>query len=55
MANLGDPGGQLSSLDCSSGHAQESGSHVSEIVESSRKRAKTMVDVAMQVWKGHFA
>ncbi|XP_030974090.1 protein ALWAYS EARLY 3 isoform X1 [Quercus lobata] len=48
MANLGDPGGQLSSLDCSAGHAQESGSHVSEIVESSRKRAKTMVDVAMQ-------
>uniref|UniRef100_A0A2N9IY91 HTH myb-type domain-containing protein n=1 Tax=Fagus sylvatica TaxID=28930 RepID=A0A2N9IY91_FAGSY len=48
MTSLGDPGGQLSSFDCCTGHTQESGSHVDEIVESSRTKARTMVDVAMQ-------
>lgn len=46
---LGDPGGQLSSFDCSTCHTQESGPHVAEIVESSRTKAQIMVDVAMQV------
>jgi hypothetical protein len=54
MTSLGDPGGQLSSFDCCTGHTQESGSHVDEIVESSRTKARTMVDVAMQVCTGHF-
>ncbi|XP_062175130.1 protein ALWAYS EARLY 3 isoform X2 [Alnus glutinosa] len=47
-ASLGDPGGQLSSFDCSTCHTQESGPHVAEIVESSRTKAQIMVDVAMQ-------
>ena len=37
--DLGDP--------CS--HAQEPGSHVAEIVGSSRAKAQTMIDEAMQV------
>lgn len=49
MASLADPGGLMSSFDCSSCYTQESGTHVVEIVESSRKKARTMVDAAMQV------
>jgi hypothetical protein len=48
-ASLGDPGGQLSSFDCSTCHNQESGPHVAEIIESSRTKAQIMVEVAMQV------
>ncbi|CAL5393210.1 unnamed protein product [Camellia sinensis] len=47
-ANLGDSGGSLSSLDQSANHMQESESHVHEIVESSRIKARTVVDAAMQ-------
>ncbi|XP_059445242.1 protein ALWAYS EARLY 3 isoform X2 [Corylus avellana] len=47
-ASLGDPGGQLNSFDCSTCHNQESGPHVTEIVESSRTKAQIMVEVAMQ-------
>lgn len=42
-ASLGDP----NSLSIE-GHNQETGSHVVEIVEGSRKRARTMVDAAIQ-------
>lgn len=48
MASLDDPGGQLSSFDCSTCHSQEPGPHVAEIVESSRTKAREMVDVALQ-------
>ncbi|KAF7144937.1 hypothetical protein RHSIM_Rhsim04G0219400 [Rhododendron simsii] len=47
-ANLGDSGGPLSSVDQPANHLQESGPHVHEIVESSRTKARTMVDAAMQ-------
>uniref|UniRef100_A0A5B6Z075 SANT domain-containing protein n=1 Tax=Davidia involucrata TaxID=16924 RepID=A0A5B6Z075_DAVIN len=46
--NFGDSGGLLSSIDHSASHTQESGSHANEIVESSRTKARTMVDAAMQ-------
>lgn len=49
MAGLNDSGGHSSS----SCHVQEPASHVYEIVESSRAKARKMVDVAMQVLKGH--
>ncbi|CAK9145548.1 unnamed protein product [Ilex paraguariensis] len=48
MANLGDHGGLLSSLDHSTSHTQASGSSVNEVVESSRTKAQTMVDAVMQ-------
>nr|XP_027075043.1 protein ALWAYS EARLY 3-like [Coffea arabica] len=48
VANLGDPGSMLSSLDRSTSQSQDSGSHISEIIESSRKKARSMVDVALQ-------
>ncbi|CAL5347002.1 unnamed protein product [Camellia sinensis] len=47
-ANLGDSGGPLSSSEQPANHPQESGSHVHEIVESSRIKARMMVDAAMQ-------
>ncbi|KAH7842107.1 hypothetical protein Vadar_001558 [Vaccinium darrowii] len=47
-ANLGDSGGPLSSFDQPANHLQESGPHVHDIVESSRTKARTMVDAAMQ-------
>lgn len=31
--------------------ANDSGSNVVEVIQSSRQKAKTMVDVAVQVWK----
>lgn len=49
MPSLVDPVGQSSYFDCSTCQSQESGPHVTEIVESSRTKAQTMVDVAMQV------
>lgn len=54
MANSDDPGGQASSINCSACHNQESmsHSHIAEIVESSRRKARTMVVQATQVWKG---
>ncbi|XP_058758503.1 protein ALWAYS EARLY 3 [Vicia villosa] len=50
MANLDDPGGQASSSNCSACHNQESisQSHIAEIVESSRRKARTMVVQATQ-------
>ncbi|CAJ2634347.1 unnamed protein product [Trifolium pratense] len=50
MANFDDPGGQASSSNCSSCHNQESisQSHIAEIVESSRRKARTMVVQAAQ-------
>ncbi|XP_027192378.1 protein ALWAYS EARLY 3 isoform X2 [Cicer arietinum] len=45
MANFDDPGGQASSSNCSVCHNQESisQSHIADIVESSRRKAQTMV------------
>ncbi|KAH7573585.1 hypothetical protein JRO89_XS03G0176700 [Xanthoceras sorbifolium] len=48
IASLGEPGGHSSSLDHSVYQTLESGSHVAEIVESSRTEAQKMVDAAMQ-------
>ncbi|XP_027329953.1 protein ALWAYS EARLY 3 isoform X2 [Abrus precatorius] len=50
MANFDDPGGQASSSNCSACHNQESifQSHIAEIVESSRRKARTMVVQATQ-------
>ncbi|KAL6971312.1 hypothetical protein U1Q18_030990 [Sarracenia purpurea var. burkii] len=48
-SNLGESAGPLNSFDQSVNHPQESGSHVHEIVETSRTKAQTMVDAAMQV------
>ncbi|KAF5465516.1 hypothetical protein F2P56_015513 [Juglans regia] len=47
-SGLGDASGQSNSFDCSTCHIQDSGPHVVEIVESSRTKAQTMVDVAMR-------
>jgi hypothetical protein len=49
--NFDDPGGQASSSNCSACHNQESisQSHIAEIVESSRRKARTMVVQAAQV------
>ncbi|KAJ0035662.1 hypothetical protein Pint_24565 [Pistacia integerrima] len=48
MASLGDPSAHSSSFDCSAYQTPESGSHVAEIVESSRTKAQKMVDAAVQ-------
>ncbi|CAI8610606.1 unnamed protein product [Vicia faba] len=50
MANLDDPGCQASSSNCSACNNQESisQSHIAEIVESSRRKARTMVVQATQ-------
>ncbi|XP_050216536.1 protein ALWAYS EARLY 3 isoform X2 [Mercurialis annua] len=45
---MAEPVGQCISFDGSADETQESGSHVVEIVESSRAKAQTMVDAAMQ-------
>ncbi|XP_057472927.1 uncharacterized protein LOC130761433 isoform X2 [Actinidia eriantha] len=47
-SNLSDAGGPLSLLDQFANHLQESGSHVHKILESSRTKARTMVDASMQ-------
>ncbi|KAB2092754.1 hypothetical protein ES319_A02G051400v1 [Gossypium barbadense] len=44
---IGEQGSQLSSFDAMH-HVQESVSHVAEIVESSRRKARSMVDAALQ-------
>ncbi|XP_052881896.1 protein ALWAYS EARLY 3 isoform X3 [Gossypium arboreum] len=44
---IGEQGSQLSSFE-SMHHVQESVSHVAEIVESSRRKARSMVDAALQ-------
>ncbi|KAG8369996.1 hypothetical protein BUALT_Bualt14G0071700 [Buddleja alternifolia] len=46
--NHADSGGALSSFDRSACQTDESGSHVNEIMDSSRTKARTMVDAAMQ-------
>ncbi|KAJ4954783.1 hypothetical protein NE237_011566 [Protea cynaroides] len=48
VANLVSLGGPLGSFDHSGFLCQESGSHVAAIVDSSRLKAKTMVDTAVQ-------
>ncbi|KAK4855475.1 hypothetical protein QYF36_007763 [Acer negundo] len=48
IASLGEPAGHSSSLDHSAYQTLESGSHVAEIVESSRTTAQKMVDAAVQ-------
>ncbi|KAJ6313541.1 hypothetical protein OIU77_014930 [Salix suchowensis] len=48
VANIDEPACHSSSFDSSTDDTQESGSHVVEIVESSRTKAQTMVDAAMQ-------
>ncbi|KAK7264608.1 hypothetical protein RJT34_32217 [Clitoria ternatea] len=50
MANFDDPGGQASSSNCSAcqNHESISQSHIAEIVESSRRKARTMVVQATQ-------
>ncbi|KAI5580997.1 hypothetical protein BDE02_08G190900 [Populus trichocarpa] len=48
IPNIDDPACHGSSFDSSADDTQESGSHVVEIVESSRTKAQTMVDAAMQ-------
>ncbi|KAF5184492.1 Always early [Thalictrum thalictroides] len=48
VANLNGPAGSLSSLEQAAFHPQESGSRVHEILETSRLKAQTMVDAAVQ-------
>ncbi|KAB5545373.1 hypothetical protein DKX38_013485 [Salix brachista] len=48
IPNIDEPACHSSSFDSSGDDTQESGSHVVEIVESSRTKAQTMVDAAMQ-------
>ncbi|KAL6009859.1 hypothetical protein ACLOJK_000290 [Asimina triloba] len=48
VGNSGGPAGPPSSFDHSTFSTQDSGSQVVEIVESSRQKARTMVDAAMQ-------
>ncbi|PIN18023.1 Retinoblastoma pathway protein LIN-9/chromatin-associated protein Aly [Handroanthus impetiginosus] len=48
VTNVADPGGTLSSFDRSACQTHEVGSHVNEIMDSSRSKARTMVDAAMQ-------
>ncbi|KAH8499736.1 hypothetical protein H0E87_015104, partial [Populus deltoides] len=48
IPNIDEPACHGSSFDSSADDTQESGSHVVEIVESSRTKAQTMVDAAMQ-------
>ncbi|KAL8524983.1 hypothetical protein ACS0TY_014569 [Phlomoides rotata] len=48
VSNLADPGSTLSSFDRSACQTQEVGAHVNEIMDSSRTKARTMVDAAMQ-------
>ncbi|KAK8623864.1 hypothetical protein V6N13_065226 [Hibiscus sabdariffa] len=48
LAKIGEQGSQLSSFDHVMLHVPESVSHVGEIVESSRRKARSMVDAAMQ-------
>lgn len=48
VTNLADPGSTLTSYDRSASQAQEVGAHVNEIMDSSRTKARTMVDAAMQ-------
>ncbi|KAI4345449.1 hypothetical protein L6164_012572 [Bauhinia variegata] len=47
-ANSEDPGGQASSSNCSACYNQESLSHIAEIVESSRTKARKLVEAAVQ-------
>ncbi|KAK6914463.1 DIRP domain, partial [Dillenia turbinata] len=48
LPNYGDSGGLAKSLNRSACQTQELGSHIVEIVQSSRNKARTMVDKAMQ-------
>ncbi|KAL2459632.1 Protein ALWAYS EARLY 3 [Forsythia ovata] len=48
FTNFGDPGDVLSCFDTSACQPDESGSHMNEIINSSRTKALTMVDAALQ-------
>ncbi|KAG8372968.1 hypothetical protein BUALT_Bualt12G0122200 [Buddleja alternifolia] len=48
VTNLADSGGALNSLDHSARQSQESGSQANEIIDSSRAKARAMVDAAIQ-------
>nr|GMD85305.1 protein ALWAYS EARLY 3-like [Ipomoea batatas] len=48
VANFGDSGGIVSTFDCYTNQTQEPGSHINEIIESSKIKARTMVDAAVQ-------
>ncbi|PIA61564.1 hypothetical protein AQUCO_00300823v1 [Aquilegia coerulea] len=48
VANSNGPAGSVSSLEQAAFHPQESGSRVHEILETSRLKAQTMVDAAVQ-------
>ncbi|KAH6808743.1 hypothetical protein C2S51_026526 [Perilla frutescens var. frutescens] len=48
LMGLADPGSTLSSFDRSACQTQEVGAHVNEIMDSSRTKARTMVDAALQ-------
>lgn len=49
IENSGGPAGPPDSCNPSAFLNQDSGSHVAEIVESSRRKARTVVDAAVQV------
>lgn len=51
VTNFADPGSALTSYDRPASQTQEVGAHVNEIMDSSRTKARTMVDAAMQVNK----
>ncbi|KAE8726364.1 Always early, putative isoform 3 [Hibiscus syriacus] len=48
LAKIGEQGSQLSSFGHAMHHVQESVFHVAEIVETSKREARSMVDAAMQ-------
>ncbi|CAI9106776.1 OLC1v1005995C1 [Oldenlandia corymbosa var. corymbosa] len=50
---IGDPSPTLNSLDRSICESNDSRSQVNEIIESSRRKARTMVDVAMQAMSSY--
>lgn len=49
IANSDDLGGKVSSWFCSASHNQQCQSHIADIIESSKRKALTMVGAAMQV------
>ena len=51
LLDLANPGNTFNSFDRSACQTQEVGSHVNEIMDSSKTKAQTMVDAALQVNK----
>ncbi|XP_019179816.1 PREDICTED: protein ALWAYS EARLY 3-like isoform X2 [Ipomoea nil] len=52
VANFCDPGDMLNTYDHYTGQAQEPGSHVNETIESSKIKARIMVDSVLQEFNG---